>query len=256
MFRNPALAVRSLVLPLLLALAVALGGAVAAAPKASALAVYSGDQIVVRFSNGDAYACTLNSVARKDGALWGITAGHCLSPIGGARPVGVYAADNATPIASDLRGSGVQFVGGRGANNFTDVAWFRLDGHVQDAGAARGGNYSVPFLGGNTPLTQVTRTLHPNRAIAGRLPVSALRIGQIVCKDGGTTGRTCGPVIRVNADSGEIWALMLSAVGDSGSPVYTLGPDRRAYIVGVHSRGGYGVLSVADAALPLPAGLR
>lgn len=233
---------------------VALAAAVGIAPAANAYPVFPGDAIIVRFSNGDSYSCTLNSVAHRDGALWGVTAGHCLLPIRGARPVAIFAHDMTTPIASNLAGSGVIYDGGNAAG-FADVAWFRLDRHVGDGGAVRGGTYNIPFLGPNTPLNGVTRAVHPSRAIAGRAPVTTVRRGQIICKDGGTTARTCGPVVHVNTRTGEIWSLMLSAQGDSGSPVYALTPDRRALLVGVHS-GVVGIFSVSDASFPLPAGLR
>ena len=250
MSRNPVRRARALFISVFVALATAVG----VAPAANAYPVYPGDAINVRFSNGDIYSCTLNSVAHRDGALWGVTAGHCLLPIGGAHPVKIFAYDLTTPIASNLSDSGVVYDGGNAAG-FADVAWFRLDNHVSDGGAVRGGTYNIPFLGPNTPLNGFTRAVHPNRAIAGRAPVTAVRRGQIICKDGGTTARNCGPVVHVNTKTGEIWSLMLAAQGDSGSPVYVLTPDRRALLVGVHS-GAVGIFSVADASLPLPGGLR
>lgn len=83
-----------------------------------------------------------------------------------------------------------------------------------------------------------------------------MRVGQIVYKDGGTTSRSCGPVIRVNYNTGEIYTLMLTVGGDSGSPLYILTPDRKAVIVGVHSRSLGLFLDAADAVIPLPGGLR
>lgn len=244
------------VLTFLLALA-------AGAPAASAAPVHPGDKIEIHLSDGRMFLCTLNSVARKDGALYGISAGHCLAPVGSAKPVRIYSSDGEL-IASDLRDSGYVYelggvsvgTGGITPDGFKDQSWFRLDRHVAAAGSTRGGNLTLGLdRGMDNGLTQFARSINPDRAIGGRLPVSAVRVGQIVCKDGARTSRTCGPVVSTNPHTGEIVALLLSAEGDSGAPAWVTGRDGRAYIVGVVS-GGVGPLEVIDASLPLPAGLR
>lgn len=229
----------------------------------SAAPVYAGDKIEIHYSNGAKALCSLNSVAHRDGAKYGITAGHCLMPIDGGHPVRVYSSDGAV-IASNMADSGYVFdqgglnVGLKGftSDSFRDYSWFRLDPNVTDAGKTRGGNLTLGLDSGmDHNLTQFARSINPDRAIGGRLPVSAVAPGQIVCKDGARSSRTCGPVVSTNVHTGEIVALLLNFTGDSGAPVWITGRDGRAYIVGVIS-GGVGPFELIDASLPLPAGLR
>lgn len=244
------------------ALATVIAVACGAAP-ASAAPVYAGDKIEIHYSNGARALCSLNSVAHRDGAQYGITAGHCLMPINGGRPIRVYSSDGAV-IASNMADSGHVFdqgglsigLDGFHSESFRDYSWFRLDPHVTYAGKTRGGNVTVGLDAGmDHNLTQLARSIHPDRAIGGRLPVSAVKPGQIVCKDGARSSRTCGPVVSTNVHSGEIVALLLNFTGDSGAPVWITGRDGRVYIVGVVS-GGVGPFELIDASLPLPAGLR
>ncbi|QNP90148.1 hypothetical protein IAU68_10960 [Corynebacterium lujinxingii] len=221
----------------------------AAAAPAAAYDVYGGDLIYIKRHNGTLGQCTLNSVARRGGALYGITSGHCMP--GAAK---VLASDRKTPIASNLADSGYINVGSGLNERNDDIGWFRLDPHVKDAHAMRGGSLTAGVLGVDTKLVELWRSFFPVRGVAGRAPVTAVRPGTIVCKDGGRTGRTCGPVLSVRAGSGEIIAVLPSATGDSGAPVYMTGPGGKAVIVGVLSGAGWG-RTLADAVQPLPAGL-
>lgn len=244
------------------ALATVIAVACGVAP-ATAAPVYAGDKIEIHYSNGVKALCSLNSVAYKNGVKYGITAGHCLMPVNGGHPVRVYSSDGAV-IASTMADSGHVFdqgglnvgLNGLNSDSFRDYSWFRLDPHVTDAGRARGGNLTLGLDPGmDHNLTQFARSVNPDRAIGGRLPVSAVKPGQIVCKDGARSSRTCGPVVSTNTHTGEIVALLLNFTGDSGAPVWITGRDGRAYIVGVIS-GGVGPFELIDASLPLPAGLR
>ncbi|QXB19279.1 hypothetical protein SAMN04488531_0907 [Corynebacterium coyleae] len=246
--------VRNTVLSLTVAAAGVLG---MAATPAQALAMYAGDSIRIEYSDGEKYGCTLNSIAYRSGAMYGVTAGHCLAPIGGAHAVRVLAADARTPVASNLQDSGFELEGDNTlGGELKDVAWFRMDRHVTDAHAMRGGFIDIPFIGALHGLSQFAQFINPTRRVAGRAPVTSVREGQIVCKDGARTSRTCGPVLNVNPRTGEIAVMILSLQGDSGSPLYTVNPDGSTNIVGIISGAAYGILVAADAATPLPAGLR
>lgn len=240
-----------------LALAAALGISTAAAPSASAYTIYPGDAVEIQYSNGLYSTCTVASFAYRDGAMYAITAGHCFLPAGGARPVRVLGADARTVVAGDLRDSGFEYAGGAKLTAPTrDIGWFRVDSHVTNGGATRGGHVKIPLFARDNAISRSSQAIYPNRPVAGRLPVTAVRPGQIVCKDGATTSRTCGPVLHVNPASGGFTALMIAGHGDSGAPVYVLGRDRRAYLVGVLSAGAFGLLTVVDGIGTLPAGLR
>ncbi|MGV0380500.1 hypothetical protein [Corynebacterium faecium] len=245
--------VRTLAVSLLLAAAAAAGFAV----PAQAVAMYAGDSIRVAYSDGSRYGCSLNTVAHRGGRAYGVTAGHCLAPIGGAVPVAVYAADGRTKISGDLRESGYEM---RGDNKLgsplRDVAWFPLAGDATNAAAVRGGAVDIPVIGAVNPLSDAVQRINPTRRVAGYHPVTAVKPGQIVCKDGARTSRTCGPVLKVNPDTGELAVLILALHGDSGGPVYTVNPDGSANIIGVVSGTAFGVLLAVDGLLPLPAGLR
>ena len=244
---------RSLAVTVLLTAAAAAG----LATPAHAVDLYAGDSIRVAYSDGARYGCTLNTVAYRGGQAYGVTAGHCLAPVGGAVPVAVYAADNRTQISGDLHDSGYEM---RGDNTLgsplRDVAWFPLSGGAHNGCAVRGGAVDIPLLGAVHPLTDAVRQINPTRRVAGYHPVTAVRPGQIVCKDGARTSRTCGPVLKVNPETGELAVLILALHGDSGGPVYTVNPDGSANIIGVVSGTAFGVLLAVDGLLPLPAGLR
>ena len=234
---------------------VALALGLSAAPAQAATTVFAGDSIRIVYNDGARYGCTLNSVAHRGGAMYGVTAGHCLAPIGGARPVAVFAADGRT-LLSDLRDSGYELEGENtlgGARK--DVAWFRLLPGVVNANAVRGGHVDIPFIGTQHGLSAFVQRIHPNRAVASRQPVTAVRPGQVVCKDGGRTSRTCGRVLHINPDTGDMAVAMIAIQGDSGSPVYTVNPNGSINIVGIASGTAYGFLLAVDAAQPLPAGL-
>ena len=254
MISSRARGVRNAIVSVVVTLAAVLG---MAATPANALPMYAGDSIRIEYSDGVKYGCTLNSIAYRGGAMYGVTAGHCLAPIGGARPVRVLAADARTPISGDLRDSGFLMEGDSTLGGaLKDVAWFPMAGHVTDPRAMRGGFVDLPYIGAIQGLSGFAQFINPNRRVAGRQPVTAVRKGQIVCKDGARTSRTCGPVLNVNPHTGEIAVLILSLQGDSGSPVYTVNPDGSANIVGIISGAAYGMFVAVDAATPLPAGLR
>ena len=125
-----------------------------------------------------------------------------------------------------------------------------------NAGVVRGGYVDLPFVGANHAVSQFAQRVNPNRAVASHQPVTSVKQWDVVCKDGGRTSRTCGRVLNVNPDTGEIAVAILAWQGDSGAPVYTVNPDGSVNIIGIASGTAYGFLLAVDSALPLPAGLR
>ena len=144
-----------------------------------------------------------------------------LEPIGDAVPVAIYAADDRTVIGGDLRDSGREYWGDHTlAGALRDIAWFRLEGHVINGGVMRGGHVEIPFIGAINGLSALVQAIYPDRRVAGRQGVNSVQPGH------------------------------------SGSPVYTLNPDRSANIIGIASGTAFGVLLAVDQLGPLPAGLR
>ncbi len=115
--------------------------------------------------------------------------GYCLATIGGAVSVAVYAADNCTKISGDLRNSGFP----------------RRRRHQRSGGAV-------------DPLSDAVQRINPTRSVVGYHPVPAVKPGQIVCKDGARTSRTCGPAPKVNPDTGGFATHLRPPDAGPGSP--------------------------------------
>lgn len=64
-------------------------------------------------------------------------------------------------------------------------------------------------------------------------PAAQLVAGQPICHFGVVTGETCGSVERVNNGWFTMNNGVVSQKGDSGGPVYTLGPDGTAVLAGL-----------------------
>lgn len=159
------------------------GGGVASAAPSVALGGGSGI-VLPDADHADAAVaglCTLAAVGYDNGgSLVGLTAGHC--GVAGDRVIAEYA-----------EGAGVigQF---RYSSPVTDIAVVDLD----DAMVA--------------PLRTVGSTTING---TGAAPAP----GTIVCKEGRTTGNTCGVTWGYNHDRGEILEHACSMPGDSGGPV-------------------------------------
>lgn len=216
-----------------------------AAPVAGATSTHGGAPIVITTDKGSEAMCTLNSVASQGGTSYGVTAGHCLSPeeLGG-KPVkittksGQLLAD-ATDLQSshhEMNGDASIYEPDAGLNDF---AWFRLHKGVK----AETYISSSP----NTGIDDLDTLLTAPRLESGNaVPVTDDLVGNIVCKDGAMTGRTCGPVLSVNSRSQEVFALIPAIAGDSGSPLYTLGTDGRVHVVGTLSSGSPVLFNLFD----------
>ena len=62
-------------------------------------------------------------------------------------------------------------------------------------------------------------------------------VGSIACKEGNTTGLTCGPIVRVNEKTQDVSGLIPSRPGDSSSPLYLLGRDGKRHRIGQRAGG-------------------
>lgn len=219
----------------------------AASPAvAGATTTHGGAPIIITAANDVQGMCTLNSVAVQGDTYYGITAGHCLAPEEfGAAPVEITTANGELLAdADDLSDSGYVL---DGSANFldpnaglNDFAWFRLDESVTpDAtGISSQADTGIALL---DPLLTGERL-----ETGDPVPVTQDLVGSLVCKDGAKTGRTCGPVLSVNTESQEIFAAIPAIAGDSGSPLYTIGDDGKAHIVGVLSNGSPVLFNVFD----------
>ncbi|MEU6184892.1 serine protease [Nocardia sp. NPDC047038] len=167
--------------------------------------------------------CTLTTIGRDSGGrLVGFTAGHC----GGA---------NAAIVAENDRDAGtlgtIVY-----ANNDMDYAVIEFD------------------PGKVTPVNQVGGTTITGLGGPARFP-------DTVCKEGRTTGRTCGPAYGDMLTGGNsTWSQTCVAEGDSGAPLVVgttlvgmvngylavpclgpeLGADITAVVADVNARGGAG----------------
>ncbi|WP_297006129.1 hypothetical protein [uncultured Corynebacterium sp.] len=220
--------------------------AIAAPAVAGATTTHGGAPIVITADNGAQGLCTLNSVAVSGGTYYGITAGHCLDPEEfGGQPVEISTDRGELLADADDIAAGGHILDG-GANvadpnaGLDDFGWFRLDESVTPDvnGISSRANTGIPLL---DPLLTGQRL-----ETGDPVPVTPNLVGGLVCKDGARTGRTCGPVLSVNAESQEVFAAIPAIAGDSGSPLYILGTDGRIHIVGTLSNGSPVLFNVFD----------
>ena len=231
---------------ILTACAVTAAVAAGAPAVAAAATTHAGASILVHIDEGSVGECTLNSVAVRGDDTYGVTAGHCLDPesFQGEQPTRITTLDG--ELLADAAGLAAGgFVDEGGANpaepqaGLDDLGWFRLDGSV-DADAT--GIASVASTG--TPIDGLLNG--PRLELGDQYPVGDELVGGLVCKDGALSGRTCGPVLSVNSQSQEIFALIPAISGDSGSPLYVFGADGKAHILGALSNGSPVLFNVFD----------
>lgn len=186
--------------------------------------------------------CTLTGVAADSaGKLYGVTSGHCLDPKVTKREIttikdraGHVIAGPEQMAQAHFELSGKASISARDGyqpHGLNDIAWFPL------APGVTGANFidsqvTTGIKQLDDSIANISKVATPPRALGAAIDVSQLRSGQWVCKDGQTTGRTCGVVLKVNAKTKEISALIPSIPGDSGAPLYTMGKDGKAHIVG------------------------
>lgn len=192
--------------------------------------IRGGASFWVQRADGSVNPCTVTNVVRKGNVNYAVTAGHCISGhVTQIRHKGQVIAD-----AADVR-AGWHIVQGNkrpGGHFINDFGYFRLKPHVKV-------QYNVVHLDRVHPVHQpasaATRAIH-RRAVSAPfgapLRVHQGMIGRIACKEGNTTGLTCGPIVRVNEKTQDVSGLIPSRPGDSGSPLYLLGRDGKRHLIG------------------------
>lgn len=219
----------------------------ASAQPAQAVPTHSGDGIIILGTKGF-NRCTLTGVASSPSGKYGVTAGHCFANIGEPKMVTTMYAER---LSGNLAGSRIihknngNVLGAASGQPVNDFAMFPLARGVVDNGRIQ----SRPQTGIkplDDGLRAITAPMSTNLPKGSTLDVSAVRPGQTVCKAGAVTGRTCGPVVTVNTKTNEITAMVPSIPGDSGSPMYVVGRDGKAHIVGNLSGGSLVVYKLYD----------
>lgn len=252
--------VRRRIAAMALAGATAVAGMAGLSGVAGATTTHAGASITLHTAEkGPVGNCTLTAVAKgtpessNPGKLYGITAGHCVdTKILGGKPVkitdktGAVLADADELAQMTSMAQGVNSVGAIfNPANVNDYAIFPLDPSVTDTGMISSQIVTgVPQA--DAQLAQFASWFSPALAYGGIIDVNDLYPGQAVCKDGQTTGRTCGVILKVNKQTKEISAFIPAAQGDSGSPLHVRGADGKAYIVGGLSGGSPLLFNVFD----------
>lgn len=177
-----------------------------------------------------------------------LTASHCINPMPGMPPMG-------DAVNVNVNGD-YQRIGVRGHSNhvppgaldlsdpvatYNTADWgvVRIDAPVADTRVAQSRGNGQPHPSDPVTLTSIKdfRTLAPGE-------VSFDNAGQPICKDGSTTGRTCGTQLFRNRDGVFSWNLNY-VVGDSGGVNYD---PRDNSVIGVSSMvlGPLGKAQAAD----------
>lgn len=193
-------------------------------------AIRGGAGIWIERKDGSVNPCTVTNVVRKNGVNYAITAGHCIwGAVTEIRHKGRVIAD-----AKDVRAGWHTVQGNKqpGGHYINDFGYFRLKPHVKV-------QYNVVRLDRINPVhvaaSDGNRALHRktvNAPFGQPLRVHQGMVGQIACKEGNTTGLTCGPIVRVNEKTQDVSGLIPSRPGDSGSPLYLLGRDGKRHLIG------------------------
>lgn len=216
---------------------VALAGAGVASAAGS---THAGDAIYLTGASGTA-RCSLTAVASKEGVDYGVTAGHCF----GGNPTSIQdARGNVIANQDDIKAGKAMLDQSNGGLN--DFAYFRLAPGTQTSNLV----YSSPTLG-IAPVDQFFADASRFFAlpVGDPVPVTADMVGQPVCKDGSSTGRTCGVVLNANAKTQEIEALIPAISGDSGGVLHVAGADGKRHPVGTLSSGSPVLFNLFDGTL-------
>lgn len=220
-------------------------------PGAPARSVHAGSDLVIHTASGKALTCTLTGTGRSQaGQLWGLTAGHCLN----VPDVVLVTDSHGLVVARDtqLKHSGfradiAEMVRLDGSTTpTTDIGWFPLLPGVEADNVV----FSSKHTGNSSADDEAEATArahNPPVQLGEPYGVDAVNVGATLCKDGRTTGRTCGKVLGVNTDTGEITMAIDVQQGDSGGPLHMMGADGKAHVVGLLSSGSALGVSLFDA---------
>lgn len=116
---------------------------------------------------------------------------------------------------------------------------------VHEGGVGEDADFAVVALN-NAAIPGDTRVLD-RRPVEG--VTADVKVGDVLCKYGLTTGRTCGAVLDIPTAS-KVRFDAASAHGDSGGPVYLIQPDGDAVAVGITIRGADDGGTVAELVQP------
>lgn len=221
--------------------------------------ITAGDSVNVHFTRGDGSHgngwCSVNSVTHSPSGPVALTAAHCL---GGAVGTVHMVTDQAgRPLATGLNHT-TRWAAPQNAPfhvpGTSDAGAFKLDpgvvavtDQVHSTGIPGWLQADISALTG-IPIPEVA--FAPIPFDPNPVPLHEVRLGEPLCKDGGRTGRTCGPVINVNPAAGELTAMVVTAMGDSGGAGYVFrnGVARNVGVLSASKLGGITVFVAPERA--------
>ena len=225
---------------LILSILMALGAVLVGAPTASAATHMSpGSNLIIMKRNAVPQTCALTTSVTQNGTTYGVTAGHCLL----AKNITEIRNIQGRVIASksDIDAGRTIFRGNRTnplPKPISDYASFRLKPGVYVNNNAIGNDIINPLM---FPLDAANKGIEQamwgNARVGEPYRIANWMRGKIACKQGNTTGTSCGPILDVDVKNQNVWGLIPSLPGDSGSPLYIMGGDGKKHIIGQLSGG-------------------
>lgn len=173
-----------------------------------------GVSIAYRDAAGDAIPCTLGPAVTAGSRHGFLTAGHCT--------VSMAPTDQYLSATADVKTSPQILLG-------TTTGAVEDDHAVMDSAV----------IWTDMPASGDAARIAGRFPVAGVMPEAAVRalpLGTPVCLDGAKTGIQCGALLSRN--EGELLRFAAESVkGDSGAPVFVIGQDQRATLVGILAGG-------------------
>lgn len=173
-----------------------------------------GIRIAHRDADGVALPCTLGPAVSAGSRHGFLTAGHCTAALA---PTDQYLSGSADVASSPPAKLGT------------------TTGAVEDDHAA----VDSAVIWTDIPASGDAARIAGRFPVVGVMPEAAVRalpLGTLVCLDGANTGIQCGALLSRN--EGELLRFAAKSVkGDSGAPVFVVGQDQRATLVGILAGG-------------------